>query len=412
LIVTCGRCATRFQLEDERVPERGARVRCSRCKHAFHIARPGTAAADPVQRLARAAIEGGRSLDITQDLPPQTERPGDTIPDLEDPLAGPGAPAIDEMEESDWQFNDEDPSFDPDPEPADAGLAAAREAVDDLLGGSLPGEAEAAPDPDEFAAGAEPPPAGQQPEPAVDAFEAGPEAEDDAGDLGNPDTWDFFTEDPDDDPPPDQRSGRGGVRDDTDGQDEPRRRLAGRQPSQIDDDVAAAPRWIARLGHAVGWAATASLVAGALYAGLVPADRPAAWRPAVLPVAGFEAHGVEARWLDNLVVGPVYVVSGELRNPGSRAIAAGAPLALQLLDATGQPIPGAAAALGPAQSERHLRELAPEELAERIESGAQWLAHIPIGPGSRRGFQAVIADLPELAARYRFEARPDWLAPP
>ncbi len=37
MILTCERCDTRFRLDESRLPARGARVRCSRCKHAFFV---------------------------------------------------------------------------------------------------------------------------------------------------------------------------------------------------------------------------------------------------------------------------------------------------------------------------------------------------------------------------------------
>ena len=40
MIVTCERCETEFQLDASRVPASGARVRCSRCKHAFVVSPP------------------------------------------------------------------------------------------------------------------------------------------------------------------------------------------------------------------------------------------------------------------------------------------------------------------------------------------------------------------------------------
>ena len=38
MIVTCEGCQTRFQLDDERIPSEGVRVRCSCCRHGFFVA--------------------------------------------------------------------------------------------------------------------------------------------------------------------------------------------------------------------------------------------------------------------------------------------------------------------------------------------------------------------------------------
>ena len=40
MIVTCASCLTKFNLEDSRIPTKGAKVRCSRCKHVFYVVPP------------------------------------------------------------------------------------------------------------------------------------------------------------------------------------------------------------------------------------------------------------------------------------------------------------------------------------------------------------------------------------
>lgn len=40
MIVTCASCLTKYQLDDSRISEKGARVRCSRCKHVFYVVLP------------------------------------------------------------------------------------------------------------------------------------------------------------------------------------------------------------------------------------------------------------------------------------------------------------------------------------------------------------------------------------
>lgn len=41
MIVECAGCSTRFRLADEKIPARGARVRCSRCGATFRVEKPG-----------------------------------------------------------------------------------------------------------------------------------------------------------------------------------------------------------------------------------------------------------------------------------------------------------------------------------------------------------------------------------
>lgn len=40
MIVTCASCLTKYQLDDSRISEKGAKVRCSRCKHVFYVVLP------------------------------------------------------------------------------------------------------------------------------------------------------------------------------------------------------------------------------------------------------------------------------------------------------------------------------------------------------------------------------------
>jgi predicted Zn finger-like uncharacterized protein len=40
MIVTCASCLTKFNLEDSQIPAKGAKVRCSRCKHVFYVVLP------------------------------------------------------------------------------------------------------------------------------------------------------------------------------------------------------------------------------------------------------------------------------------------------------------------------------------------------------------------------------------
>jgi predicted Zn finger-like uncharacterized protein len=40
MIITCASCLTKFNLDDSRIPTKGVKVRCSRCKHIFYVALP------------------------------------------------------------------------------------------------------------------------------------------------------------------------------------------------------------------------------------------------------------------------------------------------------------------------------------------------------------------------------------
>jgi predicted Zn finger-like uncharacterized protein len=40
MIVTCASCLTKFNLDDSKILDKGAKVRCSRCQHIFYVTRP------------------------------------------------------------------------------------------------------------------------------------------------------------------------------------------------------------------------------------------------------------------------------------------------------------------------------------------------------------------------------------
>jgi len=40
MIITCPVCLTKFRLEEERIPEGGAKARCSKCRHVFEVQKP------------------------------------------------------------------------------------------------------------------------------------------------------------------------------------------------------------------------------------------------------------------------------------------------------------------------------------------------------------------------------------
>ncbi len=46
MIVTCGKCSTKFRLDDARVPVEGTKVQCSRCHSRFHV-NPSSSAMPP-----------------------------------------------------------------------------------------------------------------------------------------------------------------------------------------------------------------------------------------------------------------------------------------------------------------------------------------------------------------------------
>jgi predicted Zn finger-like uncharacterized protein len=54
MIITCASCLTKFNLDDSRIPAKGIKVRCSRCKHVFYVV--------PPPETKEEAIEGFESF--------------------------------------------------------------------------------------------------------------------------------------------------------------------------------------------------------------------------------------------------------------------------------------------------------------------------------------------------------------
>jgi predicted Zn finger-like uncharacterized protein len=389
VIITCEQCRTQFQLDDSRIPERGARVRCSRCKHAFFV-KPAIEAGDPVEHAVEQAL--------AEDEEPQSGSPEDL---------GPAVVLRGEVEEeSDWEFNEDAPDPGSD-------LTAAREAVDDLLGSvdeapseqghdalistdsDVDEEIDSLLDSTGCAADLEEP----EPEPAAptEPEPAAPAAEEE---LGSPENWDFFADEQECSPSEEtvpEPTAIGQIR-------------LGPQPAlerpSVEAEVEPSKTWqqLRRLAHAAGWLSVVLLVLGGLHGGIV-AQRaePLAMRTSQA-AARFEATAVEGRWLENAAAGPIYVISGKLLRAGSRPAVPGAWLAVRLFDANGMLLSEEAATAGPALPEARLREEDPREL--RAAQAALAMASVPLVPGDAWAFQAILTDLPEAATRFDLAAMP------
>jgi predicted Zn finger-like uncharacterized protein len=389
VIVICEHCETRFKLDETRIPPGGARVRCSRCKHAFFLPAPGGDEPDLLDELiSQTAAEPLRAPHPTEDLSggfPLSE-PTAPEPPTQEPLVEgpPSAPAREiEASESEWEFSDDFPRDDAADESMD--LSSDRLELDDDASGSPAEESglelEAAPEASRPAA---PPPASRPeippgPEPASGlGFE--PQAEE--GELN----WDFEDEDlgepatqPDVPPAPTRAPARMplpapvGLE-----------ALASTAPSELLE----APEGVGRLLEAAGWLATV------IFAGLVTVQLLLSATPAgpvtvsKLDVGPLVAESLRGRFVENLFVGPLLVVTADLYNPGTEPSSLGAVLRAVLLDAEGSPVAGSKAALAPA-AERELREQPPEVLAARLADRAQGLSEEVLAPGARLGVTAV-----------------------
>lgn len=376
MILTCERCETRFRLDEKRLPAGGARVRCSRCKHAFFVNPGGAPAAEVVHQLAEAAVTQARmpapapSWDLDEDPNGRTVQ---SVPKPRASVAADPAPG-DFEEESDWRFEDE-------MQLGDTGASL-----------DLPnGEAPALPNPD----------------PNESSF----------AELGDPESWDLLSSpalaSPLPHPSPPLAPAVPAP--------QPIERAAAKPPVQVPSEpvregasakrVAEARAIVAGFEFAPAvrggaWCAVAVLVALATWTNIVPAAPAAAPQRGVVSLGALELSSARARQLENAVAGPIWVVSGELRNPSDEPRALAATIAVSLLDRTGAPIDAAEATPNAALSTQRLREEDPVRLREEANAAASELAAKVLAPGASIPVDAVFATPAREAARFTVETRP------
>lgn len=439
MIVTCEECSTSFQLDEARIPASGARVRCSRCKHAFFLSNPSASASQAVHAVVDDVVQGrvGRAPEPAQDLPrppagDRDARPGRSEPEEEDwefsqeirvagddegeePEVGGPSPRPDSFDlTGDFGHGFDPETFDRDaPETPRGGSGAskapesdsarAREeatfgAVEDFS--SMMEDEDLSIDVDtERTLPRSLPAAGRTP---AGALRGGASSED----LGDPESWDLVGGD-------DSRHASSRVA------ALARPAAAPRKPAldlfeaaelpPIHDAAEpsgswAAPQW-AWVGHALGWGvALASLAAVASLLGHTEWSR---WSPSPqrLEVGPLVASTTQVGWLETSRAGLLLVLEGELHNTGPGPMAP-VPLQLRLLDGAGAPLPVPALEAGLPLADYVLREATPETLvAERSRAITQWAAQ-PLAPGETRRFVAIspAEALPSAAQRFLLEA--------
>ncbi len=461
MIVTCQECSTSFQLDDARIPVSGARVRCSRCKHAFFLANPSASQSQAIESVVNEAIQGkaGRSPDAARDL-----------------AGAAGA----EPDEDDWQFSEEIRVAGDEPDEADpARTSSPHPDSFDLTGDfgrgfdpdTLSREAPARPLPTPIAPSADSatkptrakPAAAQAPaavtamplkasvpeprreessfgsiddfssliddenvsidlatEPVPEArrnaprFEASsaPVVSPAADDLGDPESWDIVGGDGARQaksavaalvrPPVSARKTKKAL------DQAPLDLFADTDLPPIHDDQDESPATYQRfvgVGKLVGWCVTALCIAVAGSALMRPEW--SRWSEAQqrIELGPVIAETTRSGWLETSQAGFLFVVEGELRNTGSQLVAA-VPVQFALLDRSGARLAAPPIRAGQPLAQLALRESRPEELSSHLDrSISGWLA-TPLAPGEVRRFTAIsrAEELPDAARRVLLEA--------
>jgi predicted Zn finger-like uncharacterized protein len=379
LIVTCEQCETRFRLDESRLPAKGARVRCSRCKHAFLVRPPGASPAATIDALAAEAARTAKPAtpDVAWDLEEGSD-PGSTIQRRSASVV-PSAPG-EADDESDWRFEDELPEL------GDSGASL-----------DLPnGEAPALP---------------STPDPNESSF----------AHLGDPESWDLLST------TSSSASVAGAL---IGGLQAPSPRVA-EPPAPAEPLLAPEPRTqapprlvepeaapvepvlapIVEPARAVRGAALAAIVLLAAI-GLVGSLRSVAPRTLEagrVTLGALAAESLRARIVDNAWAGPVVVVSGRLVNETQQPQHLGASIAVRLLDAGGAPLEGQVAIAQPSRSAARLREQNPFTPGTEA---AVALAARAIAPGESIDFDAVFPNPIAAAARFAVETKALPPAPP
>ena len=104
MIVTCASCLTKFSLDESRLPEQGAKVRCSRCQHVFHVVPPITTEEEEIvedfESFAKShedVIEPGLK---TMEPPPTKSKEREKVPPAREERMPPEAERRPEFEDS------------------------------------------------------------------------------------------------------------------------------------------------------------------------------------------------------------------------------------------------------------------------------------------------------------------------
>ena len=420
MFVSCGNCDTEYELDDAKIPAGGARLRCRNCDHYFVVAPPETSDLESADDLARDAV--------SNEFPPD----GDPEPEQEEAAEE----DFDPDSESDWVFNDEVETSEPEvdeeaPESAfDQGgewddLSTAENVVDDLLApaGAIDADGDASAavddllgeidtadfqlgeiDTADFQLGEIDSADSQLGELSGD-LTSGSESPSASLDLGDADATDDFSDWGALDQPAETdasavSAGPQSLRTPAEldvANAEPRVEIA----VSMADDSPTSVRWTDRIAAIAGWGAVSLMMIVALVGGLASNSSDARAPAGSWSGAGFEADQIVGRWVDNAVAGSIYVVSGRIRGAPSSDRAARKAVGIRLIDTTGQEIDRALIPLAPTVPERILRESSAAELDDFQTRRAGQIAAVG---ESWVSFEAVLTGLPPFAGRFELQA--------
>jgi len=66
MIITCASCLTKFNLDDSRIPAKGAKVRCSQCQHVFYVVPPPETKEEIIEDFETFAKYHGELMELSE----------------------------------------------------------------------------------------------------------------------------------------------------------------------------------------------------------------------------------------------------------------------------------------------------------------------------------------------------------
>lgn len=100
MVVTCPECGTQYSFPEERLKPGGVKVRCSRCRHVFHLTLPGAEAKSeekpPIRPFSQPPLdqEGPTPVTATPEGPPQTGPETETLTPQEEGVSPQPRPEV------------------------------------------------------------------------------------------------------------------------------------------------------------------------------------------------------------------------------------------------------------------------------------------------------------------------------
>ena len=225
-------------------------------------------------------------------------------------------------------------------------------------------------------------------------------------DLGNPEDWDFFSDE--------------SLESEAAAEAVPSVEIPEVEPAPAVEspvEPAFAPEttdgWLGHVVSGVGWTVVAALLGFGLYVGLQPpgVEAIAPSRPQV--IGGLRVEAISWRWLDTAHHGKVLALSGRFRNMTADFVQA-KPMQVALYQRDGTRLSQLSAWVATGIAPDAIRQLEPEPLAEAVEQGARALWRTPVPSRGHVPFVALLEHVPPAAERARLEvvaAPEDMLEP-